>query len=95
MLLYQQAFGSAFDLGIVVPDYFIDQSYKNDVCPRFVYCYGDRREIVLWVDFAEPEERECPVRQRYTLELYIQDKCHHRILETNSPERITALLASL
>ncbi len=95
MSLYQQAFGSTFDLGIVVPDFFVDQSYKNDVSPCFVhYCDGGRA-FVLWVDFAEAEKREFPESQRYILELHIQEKCCYRILETNSPERITAMLESL
>ncbi|MFK0572053.1 hypothetical protein [Endozoicomonas sp.] len=95
MLLYQKAFGSAFDPGIVIPDFFADQSYKNDVCPCFVYCRGGGRVIVLWVDFEAPEKREYLESQRYTLELHIQGECRHRILETDSPEKVTCVLASL
>lgn len=95
MSLYQRAFGSTFDLGIVVPDLFVDQSYKNDVCPCFVYHCDGGRSFVLWVDFEAVEKRECQKSQRYTLELHIQDEFRYRILETNSPERITAMLESL
>lgn len=95
MLQYQKAFGCTFDLGIDVPKFFVDQSYKNDVSPRFVYQCDGGRAFVLWVDFAAEEKREYPESQRYTLELHIQEECRYRILETNSPERITAMLESL
>lgn len=92
MLQYQQAFGSSFELGIDVPGFFVDQSYKNDVCPCFVYDCGSGRSFVLWVDFEVAEKREYQESQRYTLELHIQEEYRYRLLETNSPDRIRAML---
>ena len=95
MLLYQQAFGSTFVLGIKLPDSFQDHSYKNDACPCFVHNLDDNRAIVLWVDFEEHVMREHPEKKRYTLELYIQGGFRYRILETEVPEVIAGRLKEL
>ena len=94
MLLYQQAFGNTFDLGIDLPDSFKDHSYKNDACPCFVHRLEEGRAIVLCVDFEAPEKRECRGNKRFTLELYIQDECRYVILETNVPGVITDKLTA-
>lgn len=92
MQLYQRAFGKAFDPGIEIPVIFIDQSYKNDVCPCFVYRCGER-QILLWVDFETPEQRELPDSKRYTLELRFQGEYIYAILATNSQGKITRVIS--
>ncbi len=95
MLLYQQAFGQAFELGIDVPECFKDRSYKNDVCPCFVYPSTDGRTWVLWIDYEESQERELVGCSRYTLECHVHSEHPCRVLETDSPERIADLLSTI
>ncbi len=39
---YKQEFGENYPLGIRIPDYFEDQSYRNDTGPSFVYEQGNK-----------------------------------------------------
>ena len=59
MPLYQQEFGQNFDLGFALKDhpYLIDKSWHNDQCPSFYFKVGEQY-YVLWVDYADVEQRE-------------------------------------
>ena len=59
MELYKQEFGQDFDLGfdLKTPPYLIDRSWHNDLCPSF-YFKVDEQYYVLWVDYADIEQRE-------------------------------------
>ena len=66
--LYQKEFGTGFELGIVVPEYFKDVSYHNDTCPSFHYWKGNRG-LRLLVDWKDRNQREEPHYTRYNLSL--------------------------
>ena len=59
MSLYEQEFGQDFDLGFDLKEhpYLIDKSWHNDLCPNF-YFKVDEQYYVLWVDYADEEQRE-------------------------------------
>ena len=59
MSLYKQEFGQNFNLGFDLKDhpYLIDKSWHNDQCPSF-YFKVDEQYYVLWVDYADIEQRE-------------------------------------
>ena len=59
MSLYKQEFGQNFDLGFDLKDhpYLIDKSWHNDQCPSFYFSVGEYF-YVLWVDYADIEQRE-------------------------------------
>lgn len=59
MSLYKQEFGQDFDLGLDLKEhpYLIDKSWHNDLCPSF-YFKVDEQYYVLWVDYADEEQRE-------------------------------------
>lgn len=65
MALYKQEFGEDYPLGIQIPDYFKDQSYRNDTGPSFVYVQGDKL-LKICVLPENPKDREVE-GQRYTL----------------------------
>ncbi len=70
--LYQQTFGTDFDLGIEIPSSWMDTSYKNDVSPSFMF-KDDRFPFLtwkLWVDHADVDQREISESNRYIIELY-------------------------
>ncbi|MAJ41182.1 MAG: hypothetical protein CMK62_14040 [Pseudoalteromonadaceae bacterium] len=59
MSLYKQEFGQNFDLGFDLKNhpYLIDKSWHNDLCPSFYFKVGEQH-YVLWVDYADIEQRE-------------------------------------
>lgn len=58
-MLYKQEFGRDFDLGFDLEShpYLIDKSWHNDLCPSFYFKVGEQF-YVLWVDYADIEQRE-------------------------------------
>jgi hypothetical protein len=58
-MLYKNEFGADFDLGFNLSDYpyLKDKSWHNDVSPNFYFSIGSQY-YVLWVDHADPAERE-------------------------------------
>ena len=63
---YKQAFGEDYPLGIRIPEYFEDQSYRNDAGPSFAYVLGNRL-IKISVLPENPKERDIEEAMRYTL----------------------------
>ncbi|MFP3426258.1 hypothetical protein [Pseudoalteromonas sp. SIMBA_162] len=59
MELYKQEFGQNFDLGFDLKNhpYLIDKSWHNDLCSSFYFKVGEQY-YVLWVDYADIEQRE-------------------------------------
>jgi hypothetical protein len=59
MSLYKQKFGQNFDLGFDLKNhpYLIDKSWHNDQCPSLYFKVGEQY-YVLWVDYADIEQRE-------------------------------------
>lgn len=91
--LYKQAFGQDFNLGIEVPEQFEDISWKNDACPSFSLKPVGDVVIILWVDYEDPESRECG-GTRYAVHRYINDDFNECLFETESPEAIIKYLKS-
>tara|TARA_R110000868_G_scaffold395036_1_gene666557 strand:+ start:454 stop:768 length:315 start_codon:yes stop_codon:yes gene_type:complete len=52
-----------FDFEIPFIEGFTDKSYRNDVCPSFYSQLNATQDIVLWVDFANPNRREGGFKQ--------------------------------
>ena len=42
-----------------LPDGFVDVSWHNDVCPSFSRDLNDTQEMVLWINYANEDRREC------------------------------------
>jgi hypothetical protein len=53
-----------FTLDIELPEGFRDVSFVNDQCPSFQH---DELDLLLFVDYANPAEREYPETERFSL----------------------------
>jgi len=42
-----------------LPEGFVDVSWHNDVCPSFSKDLNDKQEMVVWVNYANEDKREC------------------------------------
>ena len=47
-----------------------DVSWHNDICPSFRY-----GSLLIFIDYAETEDRECPDQDRYTVLRLDADGC--------------------
>ena len=72
---------SNYDGELPTLDGFVDDSYKNDACPSM---FNAKRGLKLWVDYVDPERRECG-GARYTLCAHdAQTDWNTQLLATNS-----------
>jgi hypothetical protein len=62
-----------FVLDVTSPDGFEDQSWHNDACPRFGRQLPDGNYLVIWVDFANPSERDYSNCHRFAVDLHEAD----------------------
>ena len=69
-----------FVLDVEIPEGFSDQSWHNDVCPRFEKDFPDGRYLTIWVDFADPTEREYSNCHRLAVDLYEHDATYVKTL---------------
>jgi hypothetical protein len=53
------------DLFPDLPEGWMDESWHNDVCPRFVVVDVVSDVLAVWVDYPAPEEREFPSLPRF------------------------------
>lgn len=51
-------------LPAILPEGFIDSSYRNDLCPSIM---DEARQLQVFIDFADPVDRELSSIPRYTL----------------------------
>ena len=42
-----------------LPEGFVDISWHNDVCPSFSRDLNETQEMVVWVNYADEDRREC------------------------------------
>lgn len=42
-----------------LPEGFVDVSWHNDVCPSFSCDLNETQEMVVWVNYADENRREC------------------------------------
>jgi hypothetical protein len=84
-MLYKNEFGTDFDLGFNLNDYpyLKDKSWHNDVSPSFYFSIG-LQYYVLWVDHADPTERE-DSNSRYLIQEAINegDEIHPEIYSSD------------
>lgn len=62
-----------FVLDVTIPEGFSDCSYRNDSCPRFEKDLPDGRCLIIWVDFADPKNREYLDCHRFSVDLHDHD----------------------
>lgn len=55
-----------------LPEGWIDTSYHNDACPSYTSPDG----VVIWIDYADPAQREFPGQARFTVTYLDADGCH-------------------
>lgn len=80
-----------FDFDIpTLPIGFDDCSWKNNICPSFERKYNETEYVTLWVDYANPERRECGGKQ-FALTI-LKDDCLCQdviyLLETDSWDEV-------
>lgn len=66
---------------------FIDVSWHNDACPSFHLPLGGESFLRVWVDFANPEDRDSPFHERYCVDLMHDDECS-TVLRTDDLEMV-------
>ena len=66
MACYQQQFGGDYALGIRIPEYFQDISYRHDTSPAFTYTRGSQI-LKICVLPKSLQDREITGAYRYTL----------------------------
>ena len=62
MTNYEKEFPDFGPLGVSIPEGFTDTSWHNDACPSFT-----SEAFKIWVDYANPDNREIPQSTRFTL----------------------------
>jgi len=66
---------------------FVDDSWRNDACPSMI---NEKRGLKLWVDYVNPERRECS-GMRYTLCEYDDNTEHYICKQLLATESLTEL----
>lgn len=61
---YREAFPDFGELDVVLPPGFVDGSFRQDSCPTFI---NEEAGLFLFVDYANPDDREVPDLQRFSL----------------------------
>jgi hypothetical protein len=56
----------------VIPAGFVDESWHNEACPRFDH---PALRLSLWIDYADPAQRELPEARRFYLQRCDEDWC--------------------
>lgn len=73
-----------------LPPGFVDTSWHNDACPSFT---NEARRIQLFVDYADPVERECgPEARRFSLFTLDEHGDTEYICNTNDWSEMLALI---
>lgn len=66
-----------FTLDVEIPAGFDDQSWHNNTCPSFEKKLPDGQYLIIWVDYADPEDREYGAEfPRFSIDLHDSDYCH-------------------
>lgn len=61
--LYKNAFPD-FVLDVAIPDGFVDDSWKNDICPKW---YNEDKNLLLFIEYQDIRYRETPDEPRFML----------------------------
>ena len=82
-----------------LPEGFVDISWHNDVCPSFSCDLNDKQEMIIWVNYADEDRRECGGLQFALVVKDIDNDCDPLgfacELETNSWDAILEKITSL
>src|SRR6185312_2192107 len=73
-----------------IPAGYVDISWGNDLCPAFL---NDAEHLCLFVDFADPADREFPDCPRFTVQLWDDGATGWVGLATNDWDAMAAALA--
>lgn len=77
-----------------IPAGWVDVSWKHDACPCFWHPIHKMR---LWIDYAEPDDRDIPVCPRFTLVPCDDDmeEVDHPLFHTDDWDTILAAIETL
>lgn len=64
-LTYKDHFPHRTPINVEIPAGFVDDSWRDDVCPKFINL---DMGLLLWVEEPDPAKRETPDWPRYRLE---------------------------
>ena len=91
---YKTAFGQDYELGIRIPGYFQDHSYRHDIGPCFIFRQNGLM-LQIWVQPEIPSTRDYPEGYRYTLIKLVDDADQSylgSIIETETPAEFEAVI---
>ena len=81
-------FDDGWSCGLIQVLGFVDESWRNDVCPHFV-----RGEIEVWIDYKDPQLREFQgVGSRYTVHRVTQE-ARKVIFETDDWSQLVSFVS--
>lgn len=64
MRTYSSEFPNRPPIEFEIPEGFVDESWNQDVCPKF---YNEELGVVLWVEEPDASKREFPEMGRFCL----------------------------
>jgi hypothetical protein len=76
-----------FDFDIPHIDGFTDESWHNDVSPKFERKYNETHTVVFWIDYSDENRRECGGKQFIVMLTQTDDDGYvepNDLIETNS-----------
>ena len=62
---YRKEFPDRPPIEVEIPKGFVDDSWRNDICPKF---YNAKLGLVLWVEEPDASKREIPEMLRFCLQ---------------------------
>ena len=81
MSLFRDAFPNWDGGELYIPKGWIDNSYKNDTCPRAMYRIESETKTVecsLWQDYVDVDKREYDYTKRYIFQIHVnEDLVYH------------------
>lgn len=90
-MTYKEEFPD-FVLDVALPANFEDRSWRNDLSPCFI---NDARGLCLWVDYADPADREFGEGFRFSLTPVDSEGQHtddEHLLDTDDYAEVLAFL---
>ncbi len=72
-----------FVLDVTIPEGWHDVSWRNETCPCWEVGERDGYTFRVWVDYADPEQREFPETKRFLLAPIFDGNILDDIIETD------------
>ena len=77
-------------------DNWLDNSYANDVCPKFERETDLKNLVVVFFDYADIEKREDNENEKYYIAIYdINENYINDVLFTNNENEVRETLSSM